>query len=82
MRLARLVRRVGPGLALAGALTFVPSAGAGVYYVDVNTGVDDAARDGLSPLTAWKTLTYAVSHVPVPGPHEIMAAPGDKLSLR
>lgn len=63
---------------LCGAIT----ASAATYYVapaaptsGVLPGVDDAARDGLSPAAAWRTLAYACSRVPA-GSHSIQLSAG------
>ncbi|MEL6816512.1 MAG: right-handed parallel beta-helix repeat-containing protein [Cyanobacteria bacterium J06598_3] len=44
------------------------------YYVST-TGVDGAARDGLSPATAWRSLAYASDRTPA-GNHTIQVGPG------
>jgi hypothetical protein len=56
---------------------FLASAALGLaddYYVDPTSG--DDANDGLTPLTAWRTLAFAVDQVNGPIPHTIHALAG------
>ncbi len=63
--------------AAVAAVLSIGAARAATYHVDVATGVDAAARDGLTPATAWRSLTYAVSRIRTAGPHEVLVAAGE-----
>ncbi len=54
-----------------------PAALADDFYVDVNSGSD--ANSGLTPATAWATITFALNNTPLAsgtGTHTIHVAPG------
>ena len=68
------------GLALllcALALLGPRSAWSTTFYVDAAAGADLAARDGLSMDTAWRSVTYALTRIRPPGPHEIRVTAGE-----
>ena len=50
------------GIAAAPLATPVAASPGTTYYVNVNNGSD--GNDGLTPSTAWKTITHAVGTVP------------------
>lgn len=50
------------------------SARAGDWYVDAQNGSN--ANNGLSPASAWRTLTHALATIPAPGTDTLHVAPG------
>src|SRR5690349_16699245 len=50
------------------------SARAGDWYVDAQNGSN--SNNGLSPISAWKTLTHALATIPAPGSDTLHVAPG------
>src|SRR5689334_1312407 len=57
------------------AVVFVGlNARAGDWYVDAQNGSN--SNSGLSPGSAWKTLTHALATIPAPGTDTLHVAPG------
>lgn len=64
--------------ALLALLARPASAPALDYHVDPVSGVNDAARDGLMPGTAWRTISYALTRLSsTDGPHVLNVAAGE-----
>ena len=60
--------------ALLATVLFDASASAADWYVDAQNGSN--ANNGLSPATAWRTLTHSLATIPAPGTQTLHIAPG------